>query len=261
LRASAQVGAAFADSTPIAFSSTPPVAPRTDDQGGGGPPVVLIGVAVAVVFAVITAIVLIVRGRLRDHAAIKAPDPEQRVVPWAGTARRITQPPPDLMEDDSSPAEDIGEVLGLLISRAGSDVGSEYAVGGKPVSIGSGSRCAVRIDDPSLGAEEARIWIRKGLLMLHKLTRLSVIAQDGASGGWQMLEPGDTFRIGDHTFEFQLVPEDAPTEDDAPRIARESQVRAPRQRQARPAATPTPLTEMMPHNDMGVDRSRDEQAS
>ena len=98
----------------------------------------------------------------------------------------------------------------MLVSRAGSDAGQEYPVGGKPVSIGYGSRCAVRINDANLATEEARIWIRNKTLMLHRMTRLTTIATDGVAGGWTMLDPGETFDIGDHRFEFRLLPDGAP---------------------------------------------------
>jgi hypothetical protein len=101
--------------------------------------------------------------------------------------------------------ESVGEPLGVLISRGGGDLGSEYTVGAAPVSIGSGVRCGVRIEDPELAAEEARTWVRGGHLMVHKMTRLSVIAADGTSGGWMILEPGDTFTIGEHVFEFRIL--------------------------------------------------------
>jgi hypothetical protein len=37
-----------------------------------------------------------------------------------------------------------------------------------------------------------------------------VIAADGTSGGWMILEPGDTFTIGEHVFEFRILDPSAP---------------------------------------------------
>jgi hypothetical protein len=63
----------------------------------------------------------------------------------------------------------------------------------------------VRIADPELASEEARIWVRGQHLMYHKFTRLTTLEAEGAAGGWQILEAGDTFQIGQHTFEFKLL--------------------------------------------------------
>jgi hypothetical protein len=172
--------------------------------------------------------------------------------------------------------EEVGEALGILISRAGSDLGSEYPVGGKPVSIGSGTKCAVRIDDPALATEEARLWIRKGNLMFHKITRLTTIAAEGGAGGWVMMEPGETFSVGAHTFEFRLLPEAAPqpeaviTKADTPSILRDKAAEPAPSPSFSPAVSPGTasdqprrLTEMMPH-DMGFshqDADAQEQAS
>jgi hypothetical protein len=95
--------------------------------------------------------------------------------------------------------------MGRLVSRAGNDAGKEYNVGGKPVSVGAGPRCGVRIEDPDQASEEARIWVRGEHLMYHKFTRLTTLEAEGLVGGWQILEPGDTFQIGQHTFEFRLL--------------------------------------------------------
>jgi hypothetical protein len=138
----------------------------------------------------------------------------QRTVPWAQqiAAGRNAPEMPLLHEGEEEPEQEpIGEPLGVLISRGGRDLGSEYTVGGTPVSIGSGARCGVRIDDPEMAAEEARTWVRGGHLMVHRMTRLSVIAADGTSGGWLILEPGDTFTIGEHTFEFRMIEQASPT--------------------------------------------------
>ena len=78
------------------------------------------------------------------------------------------------------------------------------------MSIGSGTRCAVRIPDDELSAEEARIWVRNERLMVHRMTRLTSVAADGTVGGWTILDPGDSFEIGAHRFEFRLLPSDAP---------------------------------------------------
>jgi VWFA-related protein len=146
--------------------------------------------------------------------------------------------------------ESVGKPLGLLVVRGGPALGSEYQVGGSPVSIGSGRRCAVRIDDPALAGEEARTWVRNNQLMVHKMIRLTEIAADAPSGGWLILAPGDTFSIGEHSFEFRLLPQEAPAPAaDVPPpdiLARDA---APPARERRPgifAPSPMPSAESQP---------------
>ena len=97
----------------------------------------------------------------------------------------------------------------------------------------------MRVRDEEMGAEEARMWIRKGHLMLHKMTKLTTVVNEGTSGGWQILEPGDTFEIGQHTFEFRLLPAAAPETDAGavPNVLRDAEASAP-STQAHPAPSP-----------------------
>ena len=92
--------------------------------------------------------------------------------------------------------------------------------------IGSGARCGVRIDDREVGAEEARIWVRDGHLMLHRVTRLTDVAADGASGGWTILQPGNSIDIGQHRFEFRIwtppVPQPDVRPEDIPNVLRDA---------------------------------------
>jgi VWFA-related protein len=190
------------------------VAPAPSD---GGLPIVPI-VAVTEIGGIAGVVFLLQRIRSRRAPDLPKIAPDQRMIPWAQAVRRSTvsaAPPPE--EQPEPPAvqpESIGEPLGLLISRSGPDLGSEYLVGGSPVSIGSAERCGVRVDDAALSGEEARIWVRGGHLMVHKFVRLAVIAADGTSGGWLILEPGDTFEIGQHAFEFRLLPAGAALADE-----------------------------------------------
>jgi VWFA-related protein len=197
------------------FSSTRPAA----KAGGGGLPVLPIAAGAA---AVVLAVVVVgFAWRLR---AMPTDDPDalaSRVVPFAARVRAAVSL--EEVPTDGAEPENIGEPMGVLISRAGTDLGNEYAVGGRPVSIGSGTGCGVRVDDPGLVGEEARIWVSKGHLMLHKMTKLTAMVTDGNSGGWQILDPGDTFEIGGHRFEFRMLPEASPQRDlgDVPNVLRD----------------------------------------
>ena len=259
LRVEAAVGATTVASVPLSFLSrhTAPVeAPPPPEAGrGGGLPLLAIGGGIAgvMVLVLLFAAGVAVSRRLRTPVlAIAAP--EQRVTPWAGKHRRLRAIDDEAGSADEGQAEpeDIGEPLGLLISRAGSDAGREYEVGGVPISIGSGRSCGVRIDDDSLATEEARIWVRNSHLMFHRLTRLTVIATDGISGGWQILEPGDTFDIGSHRFEFRLLPSERPAETTSAELVANVLRDAPAERSG-PMPQPRPsLLELMPQ-DFAVD--------
>lgn len=187
----------------ISFSSVVP--PPRAPSGGLPKAPIAVGVGIGLVVAILFFLFLRVRAARRGDA------------PDAGRVVAIAKPLPTkpaaiietLLQDDSTPAAVVGEALGVLISLAGTDLGQEYPVGGSPVSIGSSAACAVHVPDAELTAEEARIWIRKGHLMVHKMTRLTAMVVDGTSGGWQILEPGDAFTIGRHKYEFRLLRENA----------------------------------------------------
>lgn len=236
----------------IGFNWTAPPPPRA-----GGLPLLPIAAALAgvIVVALVGAVVLRIRA-VREQA----PQTADGVLALAKPS--LSAPPPSADESPAEP-ESIGEPMGLLVARNGSDIGSEYAVGGSPVSIGSGWRCGVRIEDPELGAEEARIWIRKGHLMVHRITRLTTMVNTGATGGWAILDPGDTFDIGSHRYEFRLLPVEQPeprpepAPGDIPNVLRDPDVpRRPAAIEAPPPSGPrsantSPLAELMPRDDWG----------
>lgn len=253
LRASLRIGAASIDSPAIAFSSTPGAA-----SGDSGLPVLPIGVAIAALAAIGGGVVYVQRAR-RNRGPAPIPV-DQRTVPWVSQIAQARKDI-DVPDDDEQTlvlVEEVGETKGILISRAGADVGAEYAVGGTPVSVGSGAGCAVRIDDPELGTVEARIWVRGGHLMLHKMTRLSAIAADGTTGGWSILDEGDKFEVGEHTYEFRLVQPDAPASalsDDegiVPNVLRDPDI--PRRDGGQSPADSSRLkfSELMPRDDGGL---------
>ncbi len=165
--------------------------------------------------------------------------------------------------------EVVEEPKGLLISRAGSDLGSEYIIGGIAVSVGSGERCAVRIDDRGLSAVEARVWVRGRQLMLHRITSINALANEGVTGGWVILDVGDTFDIGPHSYEFRLLEKEKPPA--PPSVAHD--ILRDDSALARPSVAPTPpagaqaeapslrLVELMPKNDIQAPPDPEERAS
>lgn len=232
--------------------------PAKTTSGGGGSGLPLLPIAAGGVGLIVLALAVVVLMRVRS---IRSQDAEsaERMLPWATSVPSVRTPEP--VAEEAPEPESIGEPLGLLIPRAGPDLGSEYTVGGTPVSVGSGARCGVRIHDAEMGAEEARIWVRNGHLMVHRMTKLTTMVNEGASGGWVILEPGDTFEVGDHRFEFRLLPAQgrAASGGDVPNILRERPAPATPPPTTPPPAPrvqpqhPTTFSELMPRNDVGHD--------
>jgi VWFA-related protein len=224
----------------VAVTSTAPA-------GGGGLPIVPIAIgALLVLVAGGVAGWLHLRARVRSGVTIGSLSADQRIKPITSRseARRADAPEEGIEQLQPLP-EAVGEPTGVLIARSGDDAGTRYPVGANPVSVGAGGRCAVRIDDAELSSEEARIWVRGGYLVVHRLTRLSVIASDGTSGGWSILEPGDSLNIGRHGFEFQLVDDAAATPDESAEIP--NVLRDPTPADAE-ANAPVRLPELMPRD-------------
>jgi hypothetical protein len=90
------------------------------------------------------------------------------------------------------------------------------------MSIGTGHRCFVHLDDSEdgreIGVEHARVWIRDGQLVMHELRRLSDLGSTG--GRWEFLAPGDVFAIGPYTFQFELSAGDGEETGEVPNILR-----------------------------------------
>jgi VWFA-related protein len=245
LRVSASFGARASDAS-VAFSSE---AAAVAPSGGGSMLPIVLGAGGGVVLALLVFVGLRVRVARRDEAPST-----DRVVPWAASVVPRALAP---VEDPAGIAqpEAVGEPLGVLISRAGPDLGAEYTVGASPVGVGSGPFCAVRVDDPELASEEARIWVRGGHLMVHRVTRLTTMVNDGTMGGWSILEPGDTLEIGRHRLEFRLVAEqDASAEGGGvPNVLRDPETPRDQSSQAPPPDTRrSAFTDLMPRNDWGA---------
>jgi hypothetical protein len=115
-------------------------------------------------------------------------------------------------------------VLGFLNMTEGPLAGQSFSVGAKPLSIGSGHRCQIRLpaelDGQEVPSEYARVWIRGEQLMVHEIRRLTAM---GAVGGqWEILSDRDTFAIGSCVFKFNLdnSPDD-PVPEPIPNVLRD----------------------------------------
>ena len=226
---------------------------------GGANPMLFVGAGAALLALLAVALAFVLRARRR-----KATPPAVAQIAAFRKRTPASEMPPEEMAPPPTLVEVVEEVKGILVSRAGSDLGSEYVVGGQPVSIGSGEHCAVRIADRGLSAVEARIWVRNGQLMLHRMTSLNALANEGVTGGWSILDPGDTFELGPHAFEFRLVKESVPDVEagDIPNILRDpdnTPKRAPIGGMTTAEPSRLRLVELMPKNDIDVAAESEEQ--
>ena len=113
----------------------------------------------------------------------------------------------DSVADDPVP-QTVSEPRGILTIVSGPGARREFAVGGRPISIGSAGWCAIvlPVDGDRIGPEEARAWVHhSNRLIFHRLTRLSVLASEGASGGWMILQDGDEVSVGPCRLAFRLL--------------------------------------------------------
>ncbi|MGB6836181.1 MAG: VWA domain-containing protein [Dehalococcoidia bacterium] len=106
-------------------------------------------------------------------------------------------------------AEIVQEPMGRIVVTSGPLAGRQFPVGASPVTIGSGHRCAVALPDEEgrIAPEEARVWVRNGHLMVHRLSHLSNASGEEQSAGWSILDLGDHFQIGGCRFRFEAVSE------------------------------------------------------
>jgi hypothetical protein len=113
----------------------------------------------------------------------------------------------DSVADDPVP-QTVSEPRGKLRIVSGPGAGQEFIVGSRPISIGSAGWCAIVLPDDGdrIGPEEARAWVHhSNRLIFHRLTRLSVLASEGASGGWMILQDGDEVSVGPCRLAFRLL--------------------------------------------------------
>jgi uncharacterized protein YegL len=195
----------------------------TADGGGISSNILVFGAILGI--AAVGAVLLILllrrrRRRMEAKAPDAAPEPEPESEPAApapGGPRR-----PLWEEEAPQPPPEPERELGRLHSTTGPLTGQTFPVGDTPISIGTGHRCLVRLDDSEdgreIGVEHARIWIRDGQLVMHELRRLSDLGSTG--GRWEFLDPGDVFAIGPYTFRFELTAGDGEETGEVPNILR-----------------------------------------
>ncbi len=184
-------------------------APAGGGGGGGIPLLPLLLVLLLVVLGGAGGYVLL--RRRRRVARVPRQAVQVRLRPWSNS--NANAPAVSLSDWTDSVADDpvpqtVSEPRGILTIVSGPGAGREFAVGGRPISIGSAGWCAIVLPDDGdrIGPEEARAWVHhSNRLIFHRLTRLSVLAAEGASGGWMILQDGDEVSVGPCRLAFRLL--------------------------------------------------------
>jgi hypothetical protein len=192
----------------------------------GGFSVSLIAIAAFILLGVVAlfAVIYVVRRRKGQSGSPQPspPAPESRApVPISINKKRRGRSSPD---DAAPPAPAEAEpALGYLHGTTGPLAGRSFAVGAKPVSIGSGHRCRIRlpeeIDGYEVASESVRVWIRGRQLMVHEVRRLTAMGSTG--GQWEILAERDTFAIGPCVFSFALDDEPVAPPEPVPNVLRD----------------------------------------
>ncbi len=205
-------------------------------SSGGGVSLFAMAAVAFVMVAVLLGLFFVWRGRRGRGREAPEPRPDEPTpeptVPMPVQISMSKSKKRRAQLDDGAPAPppvDAEPALGYLHSTSGPLAGQTFAVGAKPVSIGSGHRCQIRlpqeIDGFEVPSEYARFWIRKDQLMVHAIRRLT--AMGPAGGEWEILSEHETFSIGPCVFRFDREEHVAPPPAAVPNVLREKPSTAP----------------------------------
>jgi MYXO-CTERM domain-containing protein len=161
-----------------------------EEAGGNGVIVPVLGSAGALVLLAVVGAWLIAQRRRKDSGDVPPP------VPFAPTDTTPVPAPPGVALPPVTPAE--------LVVSGGPLAGLRVEVASEPVTIGTGAECRVVLppDGNTTERRYARVWHRDGRFMLHRLARQQDVTMEGRPVQWVVLESGDEFVIGPHTFRF-----------------------------------------------------------
>ncbi|MFO0723840.1 MAG: FHA domain-containing protein [Myxococcota bacterium] len=101
------------------------------------------------------------------------------------------------MEDD---------VLELVIFAGASRVGARVFPASRVITIGSAPEAAVRLDDSSIGARHAVVYMEGGLARIADHDGRSVILVNGAPTRGSVVQEGDEVRLGIFRLEIHHIP-------------------------------------------------------
>jgi VWFA-related protein len=85
----------------------------------------------------------------------------------------------------------------VVVVASGPTQSHRFELGERPVTIGSGRRCVIRLPAaPGLAEQHARMWWRDGRLMLHHIAPGHVTTLAGKSVVWAAVEDRDEVSVG-----------------------------------------------------------------
>ena len=104
-----------------------------------------------------------------------------------------------------------GEEAAVLVT-SDLDEGRLFRVSEKPVTIGTGDNCDIKLPEAAGIAEEhARLWWRDGRLMLHHIAPDLVTFVGSSKIIWTTLEDGDEAAIGPYILRIRMGAQETPT--------------------------------------------------
>lgn len=173
--------------------------------------------------------------------------PEERVA--ASRSKLVAMWGPD--QEEAPPAYP-EEPLGRIVGVGGALDGRSFPVGATPLIVGAGYRCHVRlpVEATDASTEEARLWVRRGRLMYHRVARLQAVPEEYPGPEWLVIDVGEQFEVGRQAFLFELAElEEGAEQADSPAAASPKLSWEPRSELAPavedavpPEATPPPST-------------------
>ena len=91
-----------------------------------------------------------------------------------------------------------------------------FRVSEKPVTIGTGDNCDIRLPaSEGIAEEHARLWWRDGRLMLHHIAPDLVTFVGSRKIIWTTLEDGDEAAIGPYMLRIRVGAQETPTREES----------------------------------------------
>jgi Mg-chelatase subunit ChlD len=158
-------------------------------------PVAVLLVAAALSPAFAAAGAVLVRRRTRSAGGDHDPD-------------TTNQSEPQMERDDITRLDARRWSAIVVVAGPPGEEGRILALWGEPISLGSADSCGLRLlEDPDVGTEHVRLWVREGRLMLHHLARGHSTRFGGRSIAWAALDDGDQFEVGPYLLRWRSARE------------------------------------------------------
>jgi len=96
---------------------------------------------------------------------------------------------------------------GTLAAIRGGQQEQSFPVDGRPVTIGAGTGCDIKLADPQIEGTELRLWWRDGSMMAHVLKdRGAAPLLNGLPFRWASLKDGDELQLGAYSVRYSQEP-------------------------------------------------------